>query len=316
MNQIDPIAARAADPAFLAFASKPVSAQEWESHFNPRAAVPGFASYQEQQAKRSAAFRASLQTTQWQADLPYGSGERHRLDWFKGREGGPVHVFFHGGYWRGGDRKNVSLLARHLQAAGTHVVIPSYDLCPEVKLTQTVESAKQALAWIARKASDMGAHAGQISISGHSAGAHLCSMLLAHDWRLDRLPTSLIKAAVFSSGVFDPSVALYISVNEEIQLNPAIAQMNNSMLMPVRHHAASWVTVGGAEPWRWIELSLQYSQHLRRQGIDAALEVIPGFNHFSILDSLDDPDSSLSRCLMKAVCFAAVSTESLNLTGA
>jgi arylformamidase len=141
-------------------------------------------------------------------------------------------------------------------------------------------------------------------------------MLLAHDWRLDRLPTSLIKAAVFSSGVFDPSVALYISVNEEIRLNPAIAQMNNSMLMPVRHHAASWVTVGGAEPWRWIELSLQYSQHLRRQGIDAALEVIPGFNHFSILDSLDDPDSSLSRCLMKAVCFAAVNTESLNLTGA
>lgn len=316
MNQIDPIAARAADPAFLAFASKPVSAQEWESHFNPRAAVPGFASYQEQQAKRSAAFRASLQTTQWQADLPYGSGERHRLDWFKGREGGPVHVFFHGGYWRGGDRKNVSLLARHLQAAGTHVVIPSYDLCPEVNLTQTVESAKQALAWIARKASDMGAHAGQISISGHSAGAHLCSMLLAHDWRLDRLPASLIKAAVFSSGVFDPSVALYISVNEEIRLNPAIAQMNNSMLMPVRHHAASWVTVGGAEPWRWIELSLQYSQHLRRQGIDAALEVIPGFNHFSILDSLDDPESSLIRCLMKAVCFAAVNTESLNLTGA
>jgi hypothetical protein len=44
--------------------------------------------------------------------------------------------------------------------------------------------------------------------------------------------------------------------------------------------------------------------------------VIPGFNHFSILDSLDDPDSSLSRCLMKAVCFAAVNTESLNLTGA
>jgi hypothetical protein len=58
MNQIDPIAASAADPAFLAFTAKPVSAQEWESHFNPRAAVPGFASYQEQQSKRSAAFRA------------------------------------------------------------------------------------------------------------------------------------------------------------------------------------------------------------------------------------------------------------------
>ena len=105
-----------------AYTLAPVSATEWESQFNPRAAVPSFASFQEAQAKRSAVFRESLHDSQWQADVPYGPGERHRLDWFKGHQGGPVHVFFHGGYWRGGDRKNISLLARHLQAAGIHVV--------------------------------------------------------------------------------------------------------------------------------------------------------------------------------------------------
>lgn len=300
MNQNDQKHSDAAITMVPAYTLAPVSANEWESQFNPRAAVPGFASFQEAQAKRSAVFRESLHDSQWQADVPYGPGERHRLDWFKGHQGGPVHVFFHGGYWRGGDRKNISLLARHLQAAGIHVVLPSYDLCPHVDLSQTVQSARQALAWIARHSLSMGANPELISISGHSAGAHLCSMLLATDWRLEQLPKALIKAAVFSSGVFDPSVALHISVNEEIRLTPALAQSNNSMIMPVQHQAACWVTVGGAEPWRWIDLSLHYGQHLRRQGIDAAIEVIPGFNHFSILDSLDQPDAALSRCLMAA----------------
>ncbi|NDC03431.1 MAG: alpha/beta hydrolase [Betaproteobacteria bacterium] len=300
MNKRDWVHLHKAMIMMPAYALCPVSAQEWESQFNPRAAVPAFASFQEAQAKRSAAYRESLNHSQWQGDVPYGPGERQRLDWFKGRAGGPLHVFFHGGYWRGGDRKNVSLLARHLQAAGIHVVIPSYDLCPAVDLSQTVRCAREALAWIAKHAQSMGADPELISISGHSAGAHLCSMLLATDWGSEQLPKDMIKAAVFSSGVFDPAVALYISVNEEIRLTPALAQSNNSMIMPVQHQAACWVTVGGAEPWRWIELSLQYGQHLRRQGIDAAIEVIPGFNHFSILDSLEQPNSSLSRCLMAA----------------
>ncbi|NDE45859.1 MAG: hypothetical protein EB006_07430, partial [Betaproteobacteria bacterium] len=90
MNKRDWVHLHKAMIMMPAYALCPVSAQEWESQFNPRAAVPAFASFQEAQAKRSAAYRESLNHSQWQGDVPYGPGERQRLDWFKGRAGGPL----------------------------------------------------------------------------------------------------------------------------------------------------------------------------------------------------------------------------------
>jgi len=280
----------------------PVSLAEWESHFNPRAAVPDFARFQQAQALASEAFRQEQTAATWVPDLPYGKGERHRLDWFRGRAGGPVHLFFHGGYWRGGDRKSVSFVARHLQAAGVHVALASYDLCPVVDLDQTVASAKEAFAWVARHAAAFGADPQRISVSGHSAGAHLCALLLCTDWVPWGLPADPIRAAVLSSGIFDPSPALSISVNEEIRLTPALAHRHNALLGLPSTAVQAWVIVGGAEPWRWVDMSLQYGQHLRRCGIDAAIEVLPGYHHFSILDTLEERDAVFTTVLRKAAC--------------
>ena len=93
-----------------------------------------------------------------------------------------MHVYFHGGYWRAQDKANFAHVARTLVGEGICTVIANYDLCPAVTLDGTVESALRALAWTWRHARDYGGDPDRLTVSGHSAGAHLCAMALAHDW--------------------------------------------------------------------------------------------------------------------------------------
>ena len=68
----------------------------------------------------------------------------------------------------------------------------------------------------------------RLTLSGHSAGAHLCAMALTHDWTAVGLPGDVIKGAVPISGIFDPEPAMHTTVNAEIGLTEEIARRNNA----------------------------------------------------------------------------------------
>jgi len=65
------------------------------------------------------------------------------------------------------------------------------------------------------------------SISGHSAGAHLCAEVLAHDWRERCIDPGFIAGAVMIRGVFDPGSAIRTTVNVELKLTREIAERRN-----------------------------------------------------------------------------------------
>ena len=78
--------------------------------------------------------------------IPYGAGERHRIDLFSGDGTGPIVVFIHGGYWQALDGSFFSHLAGGLNAHGIDVAMPSYDLCPAVSIADIIGQMRAAIA--------------------------------------------------------------------------------------------------------------------------------------------------------------------------
>ncbi|MCR0981058.1 alpha/beta hydrolase [Roseomonas populi] len=268
----------------LANATKPwatLTPEEHEFHYNPQRAFPDFATHRERRAPLN---EAALTDARRIADLAYGEHPRRRLDIYPAdRPGAPIHVFFHGGYWRANDKDGFGFVAAALVRRGFTAVIPSYELCPGSTLDGTVDSALAAIGWVARNGAPYG-DPSSITLSGHSAGAHLCAAALATDWAARGLDPSFLRAATMISGVYDPAPAMLTTVNEALRLTPEIsARLDYERAVPLSR-ARVHLFVGGREPWHWIDQTFRYSHQLRRHGGDPEVHVLPGHDHFDILD--------------------------------
>ncbi len=112
--------------------------------------------------------------------IAFGSGERHRLDVYRPKAapaGAPVIVFFYGGNWVSGDRKDYAFVGRALAARGFVVVVPDYRLYPQVSYPDFLVDAAQAVAWTERTIGDYGGDPRKVYLMGHSAGAYNAAML-------------------------------------------------------------------------------------------------------------------------------------------
>src|ERR1700753_459617 len=62
-------------------------------------------------------------------DIPYGKGERNKIDLYPGRDKtAPCLVFIHGGYWQRNSRDVFAMLVEGMAAHGWSGVIPGYLL--------------------------------------------------------------------------------------------------------------------------------------------------------------------------------------------
>ena len=233
----------------------------------------------------AAAFRAA-----WShADLgiPYGPGERERIDLFCPGQGDnwPVAMFVHGGYWQALDRSAFSHLAAGMLAQGVAVAIPSYDLCPQVTLATIVGQMRAAAALLHRRCGR------RLLATGHSAGGHLTAMLMATDWRaLDpRLPGDLVAAGLPISGVFEIEPLLPTTIGTGLRLTPAEAHRLSPRWLPspgLKLHAV----VGGTESAEFLRQTRDFAA-----AWGGTAEEIPGENHLTVIAGLADPASALAR---------------------
>jgi arylformamidase len=215
-----------------------------------------------------------------------------------------VHVFLHGGYWRAQDKANFAFIAASLVPRGVTVVIANYPLCPRATLDDVIAGAFLCLEWVAHNIVAHGGDAARITLSGHSAGAHLVAAILAQDWAARGVAADIVKGALLISGIFDTQPAALTSVNADLYLTPdQIARHDYERIAPTVR-CPVWVAAGGEEPLQWIDQSLRYAQHLRRHGMDAGVLILPGVHHFTIIDQFADEASDLMRCLARLIGFA------------
>jgi len=239
--------------------------------------IPDGMAYPDRWAHAAEAFR---NTTKCKLDVPYGASPRERFDLFYPTEAprGLV-VFVHGGYWLRFDRSFWSHFAAGPLAQGWAVAMPSYDLCPDVSITQIGAQISLAITAAAKEVS------GPIALVGHSAGGQLVA----------RMPSLCSGAGWFSrlarivpiSPVADLAPLMQTSMNTDLKLTTSEVLRES----PVHHPAPVapvTVWVGGQERPVFLEQAYALGD-----AWECPVAVPPDAHHFNVIDALIDPNGQL-----------------------
>jgi len=272
--------------------------------YNNRARVPDHGDYFARWGKASAAVRASQPCA---VDVPYGSGNREKLDVFPAAKGSaevargaPVLVFIHGGYWRSLDKADHSFVAPAFTARGACVVLPNYALCPgtpesPVTLPHIALQMARALAWVYEHIGEHGGDPSRITVAGHSAGGHLAAMLLACIWQRvgPQWPANLVRNALSISGLHElDSIRRAPFLQQTLHLTPAQVRRCSPAWFPAPAQGTLYAVAGAEE-------SPEFERQARLM-VDAwgpervpLCEQIPARNHFSVVDAFAEPSHRL-----------------------
>ncbi|WP_396595328.1 alpha/beta hydrolase [Brevundimonas sp. R86498] len=254
---------------------------DFEAEYNNRAAVPDHLAVMARWKAAAEAARAVHPPI----PLPYGSGPREVMDLFEARPDAPVAVFLHGGYWQALDRSWFSGIAPALLAHGVGLAIPSYDLCPDVRLGRIIGQAREAVELIRARTGR------RPVVFGHSAGGHLAACLLSE---------GRVSAAVAISGVFELAPLIPTTINTALRLDAREAAALSPIHWPVPNGSTPGGTVldcvvGGDETGEFLRQSRDMAAGWGARGVETRFEALAGLNHFTVLDPLMDPDSALVR---------------------
>ena len=281
------------------FVYKGFRKEEMERHFEPRTAVPD---HQRWSDEREAASQENRKRLKFTPNIPYGNSPRQVIDIFPAEKpNAPVLVYVHGGYWIRGGKDNNSHFVDLFAKAGITVALVEYDLCPEVSVTDIVRQVRSAIAWVYKNISSYGGDPAKLFICGLSAGGHLVTMALAHDWEKEGLPRHIIKGCVAISGVYDLDAVLHVSVNEQIRLNPQTVRENSPLVHPPLPNAPLVVVVGGGEPEGWKQMSRDLYELSKKKGVNCEYLEVPKANHFTLSSHLADPKSLITRTIFNQI---------------
>ena len=249
--------------------------------------IAGAATYPPRWAAEAEAFRSKL-GARAEIGVRYGDGEREVYDLFHPETPAQGTVIFvHGGYWRAFDRSSWSHFAAGLLAQGWAVAMPSYTLCPQIRISGITTQIANAVTQIAARVT------GPLVLTGHSAGGHLVSRMLAPGM-LDATVATRITRVVPISPLSDLEPLLRTSMNEDLNLDLDEARAESPIHQPPPDVPVT-VWVGGDERPAFLDQAGWLAS-----AWDVACHIEPGKHHFDVIDALADPTSALTRLLTGA----------------
>ncbi|KNG93850.1 alpha/beta hydrolase [Pseudaestuariivita atlantica] len=261
----------------------------WDAAYNNVDHIPDGASYPARWQARATTYLAKcLGQGRAQNDLPYGRGDRALFDLIlpQGAAEGLV-VFVHGGYWLKFDKTYWTHLAAGPTLAGWAVAMPSYDLCPDVRIGDITRQVAQAITVAAEQV------AGPIALAGHSAGGHLVSRMMEPGMLPDAVAARLVSCVPISP-VSDLAPLMNTSMNESLRIDAGEAQAESPVHMTDRLDVPVTVWVGAAERPSFLD---QARWQAEAWGVD--LVEATDRHHFDVIDALEDPGSAMCRAILR-----------------
>lgn len=264
--------------------------------------IPDFDAIMAETEARSRAFASRSSMTR---DVRYGPTPRQRLDLVfppVPDAAAPLHMFIHGGYWRAGSKDAHTLVAAPVVAAGGIAAIVGYDLMPDTRLAEIVAQVRASARHLVEIAPVIGAGPAHFTASGHSAGAHLASLLAAQAPG-DAGPPDMpgLRAMLLVSGIYDLSGIPHSFLKDEAKMREDEAR--DWSPLQARHLPGTRrvITRGEAETAPFHHQATALSALLDQYGQVTELRTEPGANHLTIVLDLADPGSSLGKCLYDMV---------------
>lgn len=267
---------------------------DWEDAYANRVNIPNGASWPDRWLELAAAFRSELEAAGCaRLDLPYGERPRNRFDLFMPAETprGLV-VYVHGGYWVSFDKSSWSHFARGALAHGYAVAMPSYTLCPEVRIPDITREVGAAIATVA------GMVEGPIFLTGHSAGGHLATRMISATSPLPVEVRVRIRNTVSISGVHDLRPMMRLAMNGDLKLDEAEARAESPVLLHPLEGVRLTCWVGAGERAEFIRQNALLANIWTGLGAMTATVEEADRHHFSVVDGLTDPDHQLTRTLL------------------
>jgi acetyl esterase/lipase len=262
-----------------------------DAAYNNMAAVADSGDRLADWSRRSAALR---EQQPGEINIPYGAAPANRFDMFRcGREGAPLMVFIHGGWWQRNSRQVFSCMAEGPMARGLDVALVGYTLAPDAQLTQIAAEVRAALDAIAAHQRVDG-RPGACLLSGWSAGGHLTALCLDHP---------AVMAGLSISGVFDLDPIRHSYINDKLGLDAEEAAALSPARLPhvAKPLALAW---GGAELPELQRQSADFAALGRGKPGAIATLPLPGHDHFSILEELASGEGALAAAAARLAGFS------------
>lgn len=219
----------------------------------------------------------------------------------------PLFVYVHGGYWQlfEFDKWHSAYVVAPLVQKGIRVIVIDYELCPTVTLEEVVKQVQKAFKWVAfyvRKYKIQ-----SVSIAGHSAGAHLIACALTEE--ITSLIAPEVKFSTFLiSGVYDLNELRHLKVANEgnilsltddnvRQLSP---QFHNFDHLQGQQNFKMNILVGEHESEKFKQQAKGFAEKFNELSF-VTHEVLPGLDHFDIVEKLAESDYELLQSIAKSL---------------
>jgi len=243
------------------------------------------------------------------ADIAYGTDPQQRLDVYKPSEirpAAPIIVFWHGGRWSFGDKKQYRFVAAALCSLGYVAVLPNYRHYPQVKMAGFMLDASLAAAWAADHAKDLGADPGRLYLMGHSAGAQIAALLALDQRYLAAIGRSGMPVAgvIGLSGPYD-----FLPLTEDDtrdMFGPPAAYPQSQPINFARTGAPPMLLIhGGADQTVWPKNSRNLAAALLAKGNAVTLKIYPKLEHADTVAALSIPARRRAPALADIAAFVA-----------
>jgi arylformamidase len=243
------------------------------------------------------------------SNLTYYRGEpkdagAHTLDLFLPRKGNnwPTLVLVHGGAWVVGNKEYMGGLAYALAQNGYAVANINYRLTPRVRHPGHVEDVARAIAWVRKNAHRYGADPKTLYVAGHSAGAHLASLVSLNGRFLKAEGVDAnkdIAGVVAISGVYavdnhvlDPVFPPEKKVWQDASPIEHITRDSPPFLILFAEHEMQ-----GKIPL--VEQAGEFYEALQKAGVDSKITEIRNVNHDTIIRSVASRSSNTLESVLQ-----------------
>lgn len=269
-----------------------------EDLYRNRDFIPDFDAIMQETAARS---RELAARSEMHSGLSYGSSPRERFDLVLPPHlaaGAPIHMFVHGGYWRAGSKDQNTLAAAPVIAAGGIAAIVGYDLMPATRLGDIVGQIRRAARAVSDSARELGADPDRFSVSGHSAGAHLASYLVARSVADDtRFDVPQVRGMLLVSGIYDLSGIPDSFLKDEAAMTRDESAEWSPLTSTQLPCGPRIITRGEHETQPFHDQAERFSAVLRAGGHDVECRTEANLNHLTIMLALADPHHALGAML-------------------